>query len=74
MEAAPLLGLLEASGINALIAGSEMMPNLPSRILVPADQVEQAAALIAEARAAGAEGADEAEQAGEAEGDAAPVE
>ena len=51
-----------------------MMPNLPYRIQVPADQAKQAAEIISEARATGSEGADEAEEEGEASGDKAPAE
>ena len=74
MEAASLHSLLEANGIESVIAGAEMMPNLPYRIQVPSDQAKQAAEIIAEARAAGAEGAEEAERAGEVSGDVAPAE
>jgi len=74
MEAASLRGLLEANGIEAVIAGAEMMPNLPYRIQVPSDQAKQAAEIIAEARAAGSDGAEEAERAGEVSGDVAPAE
>ena len=72
MEATSLQTLLGANGIEAVIAGAEMMPNLPYRLQVPADQARQAAEIIAEARSAGSEGADEAEQAGEASGDTTP--
>lgn len=72
LEATALQTLLSASGIDAVIVGAEMMPNLPYRIQVPADQAGQAANIIAEARAAGAEGAEEAERAGEVSGDVAP--
>lgn len=73
MEATSLQTLLEANGIDAVIAGAEMMPNLPYRLQVPADQARQAAEIIAEARSAGTEGAEEAEQAGEVSGDTAPA-
>lgn len=72
MEATSLQSLLVASGIEATIVGAEMMPNLPYRIQVPADQAAQAAEIIAEARATGPEGAEEAERAGEVSGDVAP--
>ena len=74
MEATSLQSLLEASGIEAVIVGAEMLPNLPYRIQVPSDQAKQAAEIIAEARAAGSEGAEEAERAGEVSGDIAPAE
>jgi len=73
MEATSLQTLLGANGIEAVIAGAEMMPNLPYRLQVPADQARQAAEIIADARSAGSEGADEAEQAGEDSGDIAPT-
>jgi hypothetical protein len=73
MEATSLQSLLEANGIESEIVGAEMMPNLPYRLQVPANQAEQAAGIITDARAAGSEGADEAEQEGEASGDAAPT-
>jgi regulator of protease activity HflC (stomatin/prohibitin superfamily) len=72
MEATSLQTLLEANGIESEIVGAEMMPNLPYRLQVPADQAKQAAEIIAEARATGSEGADEAEQAGEEEQDNLP--
>lgn len=68
MEALELQNLLDANGIDAVISGAEMMPNLPYRLQVPAGQAEEAARVIAEARAAGAAGAEEAEQEGEAAG------
>ena len=74
MEAASLQSLLTANGIEAVITGAEMMPNLPYRIQVPSDQAKQAADIIAEARAAGSAGAEEAERAGEVSGDKAPLE
>jgi hypothetical protein len=65
MEAAGLQSLLAANGIEAFVNGAEMMPNLPYRLEVPSGQAKQAAEVIAEARSAGAAGADEAELAGE---------
>jgi hypothetical protein len=73
MEATSLQTLLEANGIDAVVVGAEMMPNLPYRLQVPADQSKAAAEIIADARAAGADAADEAEQAGEVSGDVAPT-
>lgn len=68
LEALELQNLLEANGIEAVISGAEMMPNLPYRLQVPAGQAAEAARVIAEARAAGPAGAEEAEQEGEAAG------
>jgi hypothetical protein len=73
LEAASLQSLLEASGIEAVIAGAEMMPNLPYRIQVPSNQAKHAAEIITEARAAGSDGAEEAERAGEMSGDTTPA-
>lgn len=74
MEATSLQSLLAANGIEAEVVGAEMMPNLPYRLQVPADQAKQAAEIISEARATGSAGADEAEEEGEALGDKAPAE
>jgi len=73
MEASSIQSLLEANGIEAVISGAEMLPNLPYRIQVPAHQAALAAEIITEARAAGSAGAEEAERAGEASGDVAPA-
>ena len=51
MEATSLQSLLAANGIQAVIVGAEMMPNLPYRVQVPTDQAKQAADIIAEALA-----------------------
>ena len=72
MQALELKSLLEASGIEAIVSGAEMLPNLPYRLLVPASEQEQAEQAISDATAAGTAGADEAELAGEAAGDATP--
>ena len=66
MEAIELKNLLDANGIDAVISGSEMMPNLPYRLMVASGKAAEAGRVIAEARAAGPEGAEEAEQEGEA--------
>jgi hypothetical protein len=71
MEALELQNLLNANGIEAVISGAEMLPNLPYRLQVPSDLAAQATRVIAAARAAGSAGAEEAEQAGEAAGDCA---
>jgi hypothetical protein len=65
MEATELQNLLQANGIDAVISGVEMLPNLPYRLQVAADRAEEAAKVIAEARAAGPSAAEEAEEAGE---------
>ncbi|MGO9239612.1 MAG: putative signal transducing protein [Bryobacteraceae bacterium] len=66
MEALELKNLLDANGIEAVIAGVEMFPNLPYRLQVPEGRAQEAARVIAEARAAGPAAAEEAEQEGEA--------
>ncbi len=66
MEAVELQNLLDANGIQAVISGAEMLPNLPYRLQVPAGRAQEAARVIAEARAAGPAAAEEAEQEGEA--------
>jgi len=68
MEAIELKNLLDANGIDAVISGVEMMPNLPYRLMVAAGKAAEAARVIAEARAAGPAGAEEAEREGEASG------
>lgn len=66
MEALELQNLLRANGIEAVISGAEMMPNLPYRLQVPAGQKAEATRVITEARAMGSAGAEEAEREGEA--------
>lgn len=73
MEALELQNLLQANGIEAVISGAEMMPNLPYRLQVPAGQAQEAARVIAEARAAGPAAAEAAEQEGEAQGGGAGI-
>jgi hypothetical protein len=66
MEAVELQNLLDANGIQAVISGAEMLPNLPYRLQVPANQEAEATRVIAEARAMGSAGAEQAEREGEA--------
>ena len=49
MEAMNIKALLEANGIQAVVIGAEMLPNLPCEIQVPRDQLEAAEAIVAEA-------------------------
>lgn len=53
LEAASLKSLLAAAGIDAVIAGSSPLPNLPNEIHVPAGRLQEAINLVREAREAG---------------------
>lgn len=57
--------LLEAGGLEAVLVGDSRFPNLPEEVRVPREQAHRAERLIAEALAAGPEGAEEAEAASE---------
>ncbi len=65
MEAQLIRGVLESSGVPVVIVGDTTLPYLPFMVRVPKSRVEEAERLIAESRAAGAQGADEAEQSSE---------
>ena len=65
MEALAVRGVLEASGIPALVVGPHVLPNLEFQVQVPEHVAAEAQRLIAEARAAGPEAAAEAEAATE---------
>lgn len=65
MEAPAVESLLQASGISAVVVGDSRFPNLGQEVRVAKEHVETAAALIAEALAAGPSGAAEAEESGE---------
>ena len=67
-----LQSFLLSNGIEAMISGFRAEPVLPFRLLVASTDAERAGILIAEARVGGAAAADEAEFAGEAEGDLPP--
>lgn len=67
MEYLALKPLLEANGIEVVLQGASQLPNLPYELLVPEDQLEQAVAIVAEARQAGPDAAEEGEAAGEGE-------
>jgi hypothetical protein len=60
MESLNVKTLLEANGIAVVMSGASQMPNLPYELLVPAGQLEQALAVIRDAKAAGPAAADEA--------------
>jgi hypothetical protein len=65
IEAQLICGALEAGGVPAFIVGDATLPNLPFMVRVPKDRREDAERILAESRAAGPQGADEAERASE---------
>ncbi|MGA2113319.1 MAG: DUF2007 domain-containing protein [Bryobacteraceae bacterium] len=60
IEADVIVGVLEASGIEAVI-NDTVFPNLAFTVKVPREQLAEAQRLLAEALAAGPEAADQAE-------------
>lgn len=54
LEAASLKSLLASADIEAVIVGASPLPNLPNQIHVPAGRLEEAIALVREARETGA--------------------
>ena len=54
MEAISIRALLEGSGIPAVLIGSMQFPSLPFEVRVPKSRLEEAQALIEEARQSGA--------------------
>jgi hypothetical protein len=67
MEALTIRGILEASGVPAIVVGPSVLPNLEFQVQVPEHMLGEAQRLIDEARAAGSQAAVEAEAAGEAQ-------
>jgi len=63
LEALNVRGLLEGSGISAVIVGASVYPNLPVEVRVPKAQLDDARCLIEEFQAAGPQVAEEAEAA-----------
>lgn len=61
MEATGIQSILDASGINALIVGDSVLPNLGFEVRVAREDRAKAEAVIAEAQAAGPAAAMEAE-------------
>ena len=53
LEAASLKSLLATAGIEAVVVGASPLPNLPNQIHVPAGRLEEAIALVREARETG---------------------
>lgn len=65
MEAESIHQVLDASGIPSLLIGPATLPVVEFQVQVPANRVEEARRIIAEAQAAGPAAADEAELASE---------
>jgi hypothetical protein len=65
LEANNIRSMLDASGIPSLLMGASVIPSLEFQVQVPRINLEEAEKLLAEARAAGPEAADEAEAASE---------
>jgi hypothetical protein len=61
MEAVTIKGILEASGIPAILVGPSSIPSLEFQVQVPESKLGEARAIIAEARSAGPKAAMEAE-------------
>jgi predicted xylose isomerase-like sugar epimerase len=61
MEALNIKAMLEASGVEAMVIGPAVLPNLEFQVQVSEELAEKAQALIDEAKAAGPEAAAEAE-------------
>lgn len=72
MEAMAIQSLLEAQGIPAVIVGASVLPVLPFEVRVPRARLEEAQRVIAESKAAGPEGAEEAESASAESGESIP--
>jgi hypothetical protein len=53
LEAASLKSLLATVGIDAVVVGASPLPNLPNQVHVPAGRLDEAVALLKEARATG---------------------
>ncbi len=65
MEANTIHAVLEANDIPSVVVGASVIPSLEFQVQVPREHLETAEKTIAEARAAGPEGAAEAEAATE---------
>jgi hypothetical protein len=65
MEATSVKGVLEASGIAAILVGDARLPNLPFEVRVAKDQLEEAERVLQQARAVGREAAEQEERASE---------
>jgi hypothetical protein len=65
MEAMAIQSLLKANGIPAAVVGGSYIPSLEFQVQVPRADLTTAERIIAEARATGPAGAEEAERASE---------
>lgn len=65
MEATAIHTMLTANGVPSVVVGPSTIPSLEFQVRVPRAGLEEAERLLEEARAAGPEGALEAEQASE---------
>jgi ribosomal protein L11 methylase PrmA len=65
LEATSLQSLLEANGITAMVVGASGLPSIPYEVRVPREQLEAAEQVVADAVAAGSEGAETAEAEGQ---------
>lgn len=65
MEATAIQSMLRSNGIEAMVVGSSVIPSLEFQVQVPREDAEEAVRMIAEAKDAGPEAAEEAEQASE---------
>jgi len=61
MEAMEVNSVLQANGIESVVVGASVIPSLSFRVEVPRADVEEAQRILTDARAAGAEAAEEAE-------------
>jgi hypothetical protein len=62
MEALAIRGVLEASGVPAMIVGPSVLPNLEWQVQVPQHQLTDAREIIRSARQGGRQAADDAER------------
>ncbi len=65
LEANNIHSLLQANGIPSVVVGASVIPSLEFQVQVPRAYAQEAERLIAEARAAGPEAAEAAEEASE---------
>lgn len=62
LEATAINSMLQSNGIPSMVVGATQIPSLEFQVQVPRGDLEEAERVLAEARAAGPEAADEAEQ------------
>jgi hypothetical protein len=66
-EATEIRSVLDASGIDSVLVGDSVLPNLGFEVRVSSDRAEDARRVLEQALETGAAGAEEAERQGEAE-------